>query len=332
MIKLIAETAWHHEGDYDFMQQLVEKICTDSSAHIIKLHITLDLNEYMDTHHEAYTTLLPWIFSEEQWKKLIGLIRFHGKELMLLLNDSSAIRFAAQFQPEVVELHSVCLNVPNLQKELIDHTDPKTKVAIGVGGCTLQEVDAAVQVFSSRETILMFGFQNYPTRYENVNLAKIRKIQALYNDKNFGYADHTGWNEPNNELITLLVAANGMNYVEKHVSTAYGVERCDSSAAISVDMLNMLASKIKVLDRLQGTGSLALNEGERSYSQYGPMKMAAVAARELEKDTVLTEGTIRFCRTRYKSRLSQLDIIESFGRRIRHNLPAGHVIQHEDFE
>ncbi|MCI5227326.1 MAG: hypothetical protein D3918_11890 [Candidatus Electrothrix sp. AX2] len=72
------------------MQQLVEKICTDSSAHIIKLHITIDLNEYMDTHHEAYTTLLPWIFSEEQWKKLIELIRFHGKELMLLLNDSKS--------------------------------------------------------------------------------------------------------------------------------------------------------------------------------------------------------------------------------------------------
>ncbi|MCI5134165.1 MAG: hypothetical protein D3920_03645 [Candidatus Electrothrix sp. AW2] len=332
MIKLIAETAWHHEGDYDFMQQLVEKICTDSSAHIIKLHITIDLNEYMDTHHEAYTTLLPWIFSEEQWKKLIELIRFHGKELMLLLNDSSAIRFAAQFQPEIVELHSVCLNVPNLQKELIDHTDPKTKVAIGVGGCTLQEVDAAVQVFSSRETILMFGFQNYPTRYEDVNLAKIRKIQALYNDKNFGYADHTGWNEPNNELITLLVAANAMNYVEKHVTTAYGNKRCDYSAAISIAMLNEFSTRLEILDSLQGSGVLALNDGEKTYSQYGPMKMAAVASRDFSKDEVLSEGMIRFCRTREKSDLSQLDILESFGRKIRRNLSVGHVMQREDLE
>lgn len=332
MIKLIAETAWHHEGDYDFMQQLVTKICTDSSADIVKLHITLDLDEYMDSRHEAYSTLSKWLLSEEQWEQLIALIRLHGKELMLLLNDSSAIRFASRFNPEIVELHSVCLNVPNLQKALLDYFDPSTKIAIGVGGCTLQEVDAAVQTFNRRETILMFGFQNYPTKYEDVNLAKIRKIQALYNDRLFGYADHTGWDEPNNELITLLVAANGMNYVEKHVTTAYGVKRCDSSAAISVDMLNTLASKITVLDHLQENGSLALNEGERSYSEYGPMKMAAVSARELEKDTVLTEGMISFCRTREKSDLSQIDIVESFGRKIRKNLSAGHVMQREDLE
>ena len=332
MIKLIAETAWHHEGDYDFMQQLVTKICTDTSADIVKLHITLDLDEYMDSRHEAYATLSNWLFSEEQWGKLIALIRLHGKELMLLLNDSSAIRFAAQFKPEIVELHSVCLNVPNLQKALIDHIDPKTKVAIGVGGCTLQEVDAAVRAFSSRETILMFGFQNYPTKYEDVNLAKIRKIQALYNDKKFGYADHTGWDEPNNELITLLVTANGMNYVEKHVTTAYGSKRCDYSAAISIAMLNELATRLEVLNSLQGNGVLTLNDGEKTYSQYGPMKMAAVASRDLNKDEVLSEGMIRFCRTREKSDLSQVDIVESFGRKVRRNLSVEHIMQREDLK
>jgi len=26
-MKLIAETAWHHEGDFDFMKNLVTEIC-----------------------------------------------------------------------------------------------------------------------------------------------------------------------------------------------------------------------------------------------------------------------------------------------------------------
>jgi N,N'-diacetyllegionaminate synthase len=77
---------------------------------------------------------------------------------------------------------------------------------------------SALNIFKSRETILMFGFQNYPTKYEDVNLSKIKKIQSLYPNKLFGYADHTAWNEPNNELITLLVASNNMSYVEKHVT------------------------------------------------------------------------------------------------------------------
>ena len=32
MPKIIAETAWHHEGDYQFMQNLVRGITNDTKA------------------------------------------------------------------------------------------------------------------------------------------------------------------------------------------------------------------------------------------------------------------------------------------------------------
>ena len=203
-IKLIAETAWHHEGDYPFMKDLVSQICEGSSADIVKMHVTLDLDEYMSQDHDSYNQLKKWLFSAEQWEGLIDIVQSRGRELMLLLNDTSAIQFAAQYNPELVELHSVCLNVPQLQQAIIEKIYSRVKIVIGVGGCTIQEIDNALGEFNKRETILMFGFQNYPTKYADVNLKRIRKIQALYSDKKYGYADHTAWNEENNELITLL--------------------------------------------------------------------------------------------------------------------------------
>jgi len=204
MIKLIAETAWHHEGDYSFMKDLVSQLCETSSTEVIKMHVTLDFDEYMNKDHDAYSALKKWLFSEEQWDELIGIVQSSKKELMLLLNDTSAINFAAQYNPELVELHSVCLNVPRLQQTILEKIDDKTPIVIGVGGCSLQEIDKAVEVFNKRDTILMFGFQNYPTKYADVNLKKIRKIQSLYSNKKYGYADHTAWNEQNNELIHYL--------------------------------------------------------------------------------------------------------------------------------
>ena len=68
MIKLIAETAWHHEGDYLFMKQLVTRICETSSSDIVKLHITLDLDEYMSKDHDSYKTLKSWMLSAKQWE------------------------------------------------------------------------------------------------------------------------------------------------------------------------------------------------------------------------------------------------------------------------
>jgi len=326
MTKLIAETAWHHEGDYVFMKNLVTRICETSSADIVKLHITLDLDEYMSKDHDAYETLKSWMLSAKHWEELIGIVRNNGKELMLLLNDTKAIDFASKFNPEMIEIHSVCLNVPRLQRAVIENIDKKAKVVIGIGGCSLDEVKKAVQFFHEREIVLMFGFQNYPTKYENVNLGKIRKIQALYPGKKFGYADHTSWDEDNNELITLLVSANGMDFIEKHVTTDYGKERCDYSAAISIEQLNMLYKKIKLLENLYGDGSMLLNKAEEDYSKYGPMKMAAIAKHDLIKGSKLTMDDVHFCRTSQSTGISQIDLLQVIGNKLVEDVKINQVI------
>lgn len=332
MTQLIAETAWHHEGDFGFMEELVSKLCEESQADVVKMHVTLDLDLYMSKDHEAYSTLEKWMFTEAEWQIFFSIVRKSEKKLMLLLNDTRAIEFSAEFDPDFVELHSVCLNVPKLQESLLRNIRNSVPVIIGVGGCTLDEVDSAVSVFDDRETVLMFGFQNYPTKYEDVNLKKIRKIQSLYSDNKFGYADHTGWDEPNNELITLLVASNGIDYVEKHVTTEYGVKRCDYSAAISIDMLNQLAAKLKVLDCLKGNGSIDLNEGERVYSQYGPMKMSPVASRSLEVGDVFTQADFEFIRTALVTKLSQTAVVRNIGKSLLRPAEKGDILDWSHFE
>ena len=281
MIKLIAETAWHHEGDFIFMKDLVTKICQNSNVDIVKFHITLDLDEYMSKDHDAYETLKSWMLSESDWEELICIVRENNKELMLLLNDTKAVEFSKKYSPEMVELHSVSLNVPRLQDAVLKNISNKAKIVIGVGGCSVKEIEEAVKFFHSREIVLMFGFQNYPTKYEDVNLLKIRKIQELFRGSMFGYADHTAWDEENNDLITLLVSSNGMDFIEKHVTTEYGNERCDFSAAISIDQFNKLHKEVGLLNKLYGDGSMELNEAEKKYSSYGPMKMAAIATHDL---------------------------------------------------
>jgi N,N'-diacetyllegionaminate synthase len=332
MIKLIAETAWHHEGDFIFMKDLVTKICQNSDVDIIKFHITLDLDEYMSSDHEAYVTLKSWMLSESNWEELIYIVRENNKELMLLLNDTKAIEFSKKFKPEMVEIHSVSLNVPRLQDAVLENINDKTKIVIGVGGCTVKEIEEAVKFFNLRDIVLMFGFQNYPTKYEDVNLLKIKKIQELFRGSMFGYADHTAWNEENNGLITLLVSSNGMDFIEKHVTTEYGKERCDFSAAISIEQLNQLHKEVGVLNKLYGDGSMELNDAEKKYSSYGPMKMAAIASHSLIKGEKLSKNDFHFRRTSQVSDISQLDILEVIGNKIASNIKANQVILSKHIE
>ena len=332
MTKLIAETAWHHEGDFPFMKDLVTRICEESAADIVKMHITLNLYEYMSSDHISYELLNKWMLTAEQWDELISIVKKSNKELMLLLNDTAAIEFACNYKPDFVEVHSVCLNVPRLQKSILEKITSNAKIVIGVGGCSLQEIDSAISIYKNRETILMFGFQNYPTKYEDVNLKKIRKIQSLYPDKHFGYADHTAWDEVNNETVTLLVSSNGMNFIEKHVTTLYGKERCDYSAAISIDMFNQLEKKMNLLDQLYGDGLIELNPGKKSYSQYGPMKMAALFKHNLEAGKVLSEEDFSFSRTSQQTKMSQLDVLSVVGVELKKSVSADQVLDWIYFE
>jgi N,N'-diacetyllegionaminate synthase len=287
-MKLIAETSWHHEGDYKFMQELTEKLINISRADIIKVHLTLNLDEYMDKNHKLYNTLSKWMLSQNEWVTIIDKIYKSKKKLMILFNDTDSIHFGMKYNPELVEIHSACLNDIHLLKALKSNIEKKTKVVVGIGGSTIYEIENTLNVLSHKNTILMFGFQNYPTHYEDINFKKIKKIMNLFPEFEYGYADHTECNEPNNILITLFGAALGMNYIEKHVTTKFGIERCDWNSAISIEMLNELSEKLKILKTCFGNGKLEFNEAEKKYSASGVMKKAAFARQDISSGKILT--------------------------------------------
>lgn len=330
-MKLIAETAWHHEGDFKFMQNLISDILTKTKADIIKLHITLNLDEYMDSKHQLYSKLKSMLFTQDQWEEIILMVKRYNKEVMIIANDSKAIKFVSNFQPDYIELHSVWLNVPHLTNQILKYIRPETKIIIGIGGCTLQEIQNALNNFNNREVVLMFGFQNYPTKYEDINLLKIKRIQSLFPNNNFGYADHTAWDEPNNELITLLVAENKMSYLEKHVTNVFGQNRIDYNAAISIEMLNSLYQKIKLIKQIESNGSMELNSAEKSYSIYGPMKMAALAKVDIKKGHILSFNDISFKRTKEETDLSQIEIINLVGKPFYKKVSKNEIINSSHF-
>ena len=131
-MKLIAETAWHHEGDYLFMRNLVTEIVSKTDADIIKMHITLDIREYMHHDHNLYESLSSMLFDKQQWQELIKIVRDNNKEIMLLLNDTKAVEFGLSLDPEYVEIHSTCLNDIFILKTLKEKMSKKTKVVLGV--------------------------------------------------------------------------------------------------------------------------------------------------------------------------------------------------------
>lgn len=332
-MNLIAETAWHHDGDFDFFKNLVSTISEKTSADFIKFHVTLDLDEYMHIDHPGYEWATERLFSENQWDEIFQIALSKNKKLMLLFNDTKAISFGMKYNPELVEIHSVCLNDIKLLNHLKKEILPKnTEVVLGVGGTDLYEIENAISIIGSENIILMHGFQNYPTKYSDINFSKIRKIMDLYPLYKHGYADHTAWDNKNNVLITLLGAAIGMDFIEKHVTTHVGEGRTDWQAAISLEKFIEIEEKIEVLTILKGDGLLKMNSGEKSYSAFGAMKKAAILNKNVCKGKELELSDVDFKRTAQSSDLSQLDVINSIGKFFAKDLSKDYCINKEDLK
>lgn len=332
MVKLIAETAWHHDGDYSFMESLVNELIDYSKADIIKLHISLDFEEYFFKDHASYESISSKAFTKEQWTSLIEKIKKSNKELMLLFNDKEAIEFGMQFNPSLIEIHSVCLNDYHLLARLKNYNSLNIPIVLGIGGSSLYEVENTISFLNYPKIILMHGFQNYPTKYEEINFNKISKIMKLYPSHNHGYADHTAWDEPNNELITLFGAAMGMDFIEKHVTSLEGIERTDWQAAINIERFNAIADRLKILDTCKGDGLLYLNKGEKAYSIFGPNKKAAFLNNKLVKGEKLTWNHLQFKRTSQLSNTSQIEIWDLIGKTAIDDLHKNTLIEKEYFK
>ena len=198
---LIAECAYSHEGDVEYLRKSVVSAAESACVDAVKFHILLDINTYMCPDHDLYERIREWMFTADQWREVIGLARSSGLGVIVLADDLGSFALLEEMKEDIaaVEIHSCSLN----DAKMLEKTSLlNVPVILGVGGSSAEDIALSVDYLKKRgttELLLMYGFQNYPTRYEYVNFEKMKKVQQMFGLP-VGYADHTSWDDENNEV------------------------------------------------------------------------------------------------------------------------------------
>lgn len=309
---IIGETAFHHEGEMEFLKQLIQE-GENLGLDALKFHLTLDLDDYMVQRHEAIETIREWCLNAAQWDEALSTVK--QCDIVLLCNDVKSVEYAidTKFEVKAIELHATGINdVFLLEKAAkFEHT-----IILGTGGSTLDEIDFAIQYLKERgktDVFLMHGFQNYPTDYKDIKLARMHKLKALFNLP-VGYADHT---DPENKympMISTLGLAAGFPVMEKHFTTDFGAKRIDAQSAVSLDQMKEIKEMASMVwETLGEKNALELTAGEKKYANTGPMKKALVARKAIKQGTIIQLENIAIKRTPESSSLSQMDVTKLIG-------------------
>lgn len=311
----IAETAFHHEGDVAFLTELVNNICS-LEVDALKFHLLFNIDDYIIKAHPAIDVLHKIAIPEDKWVEILRLVQQHGKEIVLLCNDTKSLQWVNQMQRQIsikaIELHSTGLNDMFLLHEASKFNGD---IILGVGGSSFDEIQYAVSFLKEngqQDILLMHGFQNYPTDYSEINFRRMQFLQEGF-QLQVGYADHTDPTDPKNEIISVLPQVMGFTVLEKHVTHAFGVKRIDAQAAVSVATMEAIISMGKEVFSTRGASVFKLSESEKNYGNTGPSKKAIVARQDIKIGTVLTMDNIAFKRTEAASPLLQKDLSRVIG-------------------
>ena len=310
---IIAETAYNHEGDIAYLKRMVDEIA-DLRLNAVKFHLLLNIDSFMKKTHPLYATVKQWMFTEKQWDDILGLAADRNLDIIALCDDVESIQYLIRTKKKVqaIELHATSINDYFMLKAAAKFTG---QIILGVGGSTISDITYAVDLLRHQEKqniFLMYGFQSYPTNYKDINLSKMLAIRDLFHLP-VGYADHTGFNDPNNEMISVAAAFMGFPVLEKHFTLDYGKERIDYHAAVGAQHMKRIRDLMSIALQTHGSGKITLSEPEKAYGNIGPMKKAIVARKDIKKEGQFTLENLWFKRTPEESTIQQKQFLQLLG-------------------
>src|SRR6056297_2397388 len=86
---IIAETAYNHEGEFEYLNRMIEEI-SKTKARAIKFHILKNIDTYFQKNHPLKKKLSKLMLKQNQWKNLIDNSKKLNLEVIVLCDDIDA--------------------------------------------------------------------------------------------------------------------------------------------------------------------------------------------------------------------------------------------------
>lgn len=323
---MIGEPAYNHEGDLQYLLKTIDDIAS-IPLEAVKFHLLLNIESYLQSRHPLVKVIGKWIFTESEWDTILDHANARNLEIIAMCDDVESVEYILRKRKNVtaIEIHATGLNDHYLLEAA---TKFDGRIVLGISGSTLDEIQYAINFLNDRgkeDIVLMYGFQSYPTDYRDINLSNIRKIQALFGLP-VGYADHTGFDDPNNEIISAMAGMMGIPILEKHYTPDFGKERVDYHAAVGKDQMIRIRNLLNLALTVYGKDDLRMTRAELEYGNQGPMKKAVVAKRKIARGEKLSLDNLWFKRTVEEGYIKQYQFPQLIGLEAKADIEKDEII------
>ena len=182
--------ACSHEGDPNLGRKIIEAAAA-AQADAVQFQIWL-AKDVMVPHHPDFEKLTCIQLSREAWTQLAQHARACRPQMQIIacVYERSSVDFAEDLEVDAYKVHAADLSNPLLMKYV---AQTGKRIDLSVGASTLTEIQTAIDWIRETSTSniwLMYGYQNFPTRTDDVHLDHMMKLRDLF-ELPVAYQDHS---------------------------------------------------------------------------------------------------------------------------------------------
>lgn len=284
---VIAEAGVNHNGSLDTAKALID-VAAQAGADAVKFQTfsadalvlqSAEKAEYQKQTSGAaesqYEMLKRLELSRSDHEVLINECKRCGIQFCSTAFDFDSIRFLDSLDIPFMKVPSgEITNLPYLR--MVNAC--RRPVILSTGMATMDEVDAALEVFTNCDVTLLHCTTEYPCPYDSVNLRAMLKLKDRFG-RPVGYSDHTQGLE-----VSVAAVALGASVIEKHFTLSRDMEGPDHRASLEPAELKAMVAAIRNVERALGSGNKRPDSVE--------MKNIAVARKSIVAKRAIRKGEI----------------------------------------
>ncbi len=326
---IYAETAFHHQGDMEYILGLVNA-AERAAADGVKFQVLLDYDSFISRQNPGYDSFKKALFSEEEWVRIFEHCTSKGLKIILMPCDPRTMDLVIDgtFKPDFLDLHSVSFFDAKVLERMKQTGIP---VIVGTGGRYLDEIKEKVEFFGSQLWCLMFGFQGFPTHTRDLHIEKITTLKIAFPDTKIGYADHSHFGSSEAIYSNLQAHELGATVFEKHLTLTEGEERFDHISSVSERKFAAVVQKLRALNPVKVDNDLSqgfpLSGAELTYRS---RERFAVAKSDLIKGHTIMADDLNFKMTGQEEGVN--DGSSLVGKKLKSDIAFDHTITMNDVE
>ena len=325
---IIAEIASAHEGEAEFAKRLVAR-AAETGADAVKLQI-FRRDTLLSRFHHKFDAFGIIELTETEWREVLVDAAATGMDVLVEVFDEASLALA-EASGVVSGYKLPTSDIANF--DLIRRIGETCKpLYLAVGGATLDEVKAALDVMDDdfrARVVLMHGFQSFPTKVEDTNLARLRTLADAFGLP-VGYADHVDADDGMQSLtIPAMAIGAGAVVIEKHMTENRSLKGRDYYSSLNPDEFAAFVQSIRLLWTAMGNPRLDLSVAEKDYRRL--MKRQAVMTQDARAGTVIDSSLIVYKRIG-RDGLSPSEAGALLGRRLKTAKQADEALLMDDLD